>query len=74
MKICIELDDKLKDRWLSIKSHLEATFEYERGISVTLPDYIVFEGLLNGFENEPSSMGFPHRFTIKELKAMKKQE
>ena len=72
MKICIELDEEMKDEWLGIKGHLETAIKYKTGVSVTLPDYIVFEGLLDGFENELCSMGFPYRFTAKELKVMKK--
>jgi hypothetical protein len=74
VKLCIELDEEMQEQWQRIKSHLESAFRYAYKISVTLPDYIVFEGLLDGFENELCSMSFPHRFTIKEVKGMKKQK
>lgn len=71
MKICIELDEEMKDRWNVVREELEDELEYVYKVSVALPDNLVLLGLLDGFANELVEMQFPGRFTKTELEAMK---
>lgn len=72
MKICIELDEEMKSRWTHIKSHLEYAFKHAHGMPVSLPDYIVFKGLLACFENEV--IDFRSQFTTEEVEVTRKQK
>jgi hypothetical protein len=72
MKICIELDEEMKEQWTRIKSHLEYAFKHAHGMPVSLPDYIVFKGLLACFENEV--LDFPSQFTTEEVEVICKEK
>ncbi|MGD0716793.1 MAG: hypothetical protein ABR979_01830 [Halobacteriota archaeon] len=73
MKICIELDEKMEEMWETVKRNFEFAFRRTHEVSVTLPDYIVFEGLLEGFENEMVTMFFPAKFTDEQVQIMSKR-
>lgn len=73
MKLCIELDKEMEERWKSVREELEHQLKYVYRMSVILPDNLVSLGLLDGFANELVEMQFPGRFTKTELEAMKKE-
>lgn len=70
MKIYIELDEKMKESWKSVKNILEEGFEYVYGIKVSLTELEVFAGLLFCFEDEIGHLHFPKSFFFDELEAM----
>jgi hypothetical protein len=72
MKIYIELDEEMEEKWTCVKRELESALRYYYKVSITLPNNLVFLGLLDGFANELVDMQFPGRFTKTELEAMKK--
>lgn len=70
MKICIELDEEMQELWTHIKSHVEYAFmhAHSKGMPVSLPDYIIFKGLLVCFGNEV--IDFPSELTTEEVEAI----
>lgn len=73
MKICIELDDWMKERWETAKEILEQGVEYVYGMGVSLSEPEIFKGLLFCFQDEIGSFHFPKSFSDEELKAMQKR-
>jgi len=68
MKICIELDEEMEEMWDDVKTELEHQLKYIHGIFITLPDDLVFLGLLGGFEYD-IKYWLPGRLTKTELEA-----
>jgi len=68
MKICIELNEEMESLWTRIKSSLNFRFTHTYKMPVSLPDDVVFWGLLFGFENE--CIDFADQFTTEEVRAM----
>jgi len=50
MKICIELDKEMKEKWEYAKEALEEAFIDHHGISVSFTDSEILAGLLLGWD------------------------
>ena len=73
MKICVELDEEMKEEWESVKDILEEGFEYVYRIKVSLSNREIFAGLLFGFMNECGKHNFPFQFDDDEIDTMVKR-
>jgi len=77
MKICIELDEEMKEKWLVAKESLEEEFVYQYETVVSLSDSEVLRGILKGWESADDDripMFYARSFSDKEIEAMKNRK
>ena len=74
MKICVELDSWMEEKWKSVRSTLEWKIQYYREADVYLSDSEVLEGLLVCFSDETAPTFFGEEwFDDEEIEAMRER-
>jgi hypothetical protein len=68
MKICIELDEEMQERWDDAKDNLKNTIGKFRGIPIPLTNSDVLKGILR----EWSPIFYMCMFSSEEIEAMKR--